>query len=105
MTPEEKKMVEQLAKDVATIKNYTTNLGGSLEFKNIVQRYAAGDGGVFEIKGELKHTGTLAGFFNKTPVGQQASIADPSGGVTVDANARTAINSILDVLDILGFTV
>lgn len=44
------------------------------------------------------------GFFNKTPVAQQATIADPSGGITQDAEARTAINSILDVLDALGFT-
>lgn len=44
------------------------------------------------------------GFFNATPVSQQASIADPVGGGTVDSQARTAINSILDVLDIFGFT-
>jgi len=28
-----------------------------------------------------------------------ANIADPSGGLTIDAEARTAINSILDVLE------
>lgn len=49
-------------------------------------------------------TGGKIGFFNATPVAQQATIADPSGGATVDTQARTAINSILDVLDALGFT-
>ena len=46
------------------------------------------------------------GFLGKTPVSQQASIADPSGAgdAGVDQPARTAINSILDVLDAFGFT-
>jgi len=44
------------------------------------------------------------GFFGATPVAQQASIANPAGGVTVDAEARTAIISVLGVLDSLGFT-
>lgn len=43
-------------------------------------------------------------FFGATPVVQQASIANPAGGVTVDAEARTAIISVLGVLDSLGFT-
>jgi len=35
---------------------------------------------------------------------QSAHIADPSNGATVDAEARTAINAILVVLEKLGFT-
>lgn len=53
---------------------------------------------------DTKHTGSKLGFFNKAPAAQQATIDDPSGGVTIDANARTAINSILDVLDVFGLT-
>lgn len=49
-------------------------------------------------------TGQKIGFFNATPVVQQSSISDPAGGATQDAEARTAINSILDVLDNLGLT-
>jgi hypothetical protein len=40
----------------------------------------------------------------KTPVAQQTHIADPTGGATVDSQARTAINAILDVLDAFGLT-
>lgn len=31
-----------------------------------------------------------------------AHISDPSGGVTIDGNARAAVNSILDALESLG---
>jgi len=39
-----------------------------------------------------------------TPATRQANILNPSGGATVDAEARTAIASILTVLDNFGFT-
>lgn len=34
--------------------------------------------------------------------GQQSAISDPSGGATIDAEARTAIASILTALETLG---
>lgn len=39
-----------------------------------------------------------------TAVTTQTHIADPAAGGTVDAQARTAINSILDVLEAFGLT-
>lgn len=42
------------------------------------------------------------GFFGDTPVLQQGAIAAPSGGVTVDSQARTAITSIITALRNLG---
>lgn len=39
-----------------------------------------------------------------TPAARQGNILNPSGGVTVDAEARNAIASILTVLDNFGFT-
>lgn len=39
-----------------------------------------------------------------TPAVRQGNIVAPSGGVTTDAEARTAIVSILAVLDTFGFT-
>lgn len=41
-------------------------------------------------------------FWNTTPVVQPVHIANPSGGATIDAEARTAINSILADLATLG---
>ena len=57
-----------------------------------------------------KGTGTKIGtatdqklaFFGDTPVDQPATIADPSGGVTQDAEARTAVNTLIDRLQELG---
>jgi hypothetical protein len=42
--------------------------------------------------------------FGATPVVQPAHIADPTGGATVDAEARTAINSINALLATLGLS-
>jgi hypothetical protein len=47
-------------------------------------------------------TSQLLGFYNATPVDQPATVSDPSGGATQDAEARTAINAIIDRLQELG---
>lgn len=44
------------------------------------------------------------GFFGHAPVAQQSHISAPSGGATVDTNARTTINSIISLLQTFGFT-
>ena len=43
------------------------------------------------------------GFLGAAPAARVAHVADPSGGATVDAEARSAINSILATLEIFGF--
>jgi len=43
------------------------------------------------------------GFLGATPAARIAHVADPAGGGTVDAEARTAINSILATLETFGF--
>ena len=43
------------------------------------------------------------GFLGAAPVARQAHVADPAGGATVDAEARSAINSILATLEGFGF--
>ena len=47
-------------------------------------------------------TTQLLGFYNATPVDQPATISDPAGGGTVDAEARTAIDALIDRLQELG---
>lgn len=42
------------------------------------------------------------GFYNATPVVQQTNVTNPTGGATVDAEARTAIDAILSRLETLG---
>jgi hypothetical protein len=48
-------------------------------------------------------TGQKIGFYNKTPVVQGSTISDPSGQATdLDAEARTAINALIDRLQDIG---
>lgn len=47
-------------------------------------------------------TSQKLGFFNATPVVQQTNVANPAGGATIDAEARTAIDAILTRLEALG---
>lgn len=57
-----------------------------------------------EIEKDLNHDGTLVGFYGKAPVTQQASADNPSGGVTIDNEARSSINQLISRLDNLGLT-
>lgn len=41
-------------------------------------------------------------FYGVTPVDQPATVDDPTGGATTDAQARGAINTIIDRLQELG---
>ena len=54
--------------------------------------------------GTATPSGQKLGFFNATPVVQQAAITAPTGGTTIDSQARTAINSIRTELTALGLT-
>ena len=49
-------------------------------------------------------TGQKIGFFNAVPIIQVSAISAPTGGATVDAESRTAINSIRTALINLGLT-
>lgn len=110
MNPELKREIDklraenkQMREDLNAVMQYTTTIGGSLEFKKLVQRYAGGLSAFDDLTvGTLKVT-TQFGLGAST-ASPQASISDPSGGMTVDAEARAAINSILNVLDTFGFT-
>ena len=57
--------------------------------------------GTAEIYKALRVWGNV-GLNGSTPTTQHAAIADPTGGVTIDAEARTAILLILDALQTTG---
>lgn len=52
----------------------------------------------------LGETGDKIGFLGHAPVAQQSAITAPTGGATVDTEARTAINSIRTVMTNFGLT-
>lgn len=56
------------------------------------------------VTGAINHDGTTVGLYSVTPAAQGTKINDPSGGATVDAEARTAINAIIDALEAIGIT-
>lgn len=48
--------------------------------------------------------GNSLGFFGVTPVTRRSAIASPTGGTTIDSQARTAIDAIRTALSTLGLT-
>ncbi len=49
-------------------------------------------------------TSQKLGFFSKTPIIQPGAISAPSGGTTIDSQARSAITSLINALHNLGLT-
>ncbi len=52
--------------------------------------------------GALNVTATTIGLYGETPTAQGSAVSDPSGGLTVDSEARTAINALIDRLQAIG---
>lgn len=71
--------------------NKTAQTNGG-QFEVAGKAYVSGE---LELDGALNHDGSTAGFYTATPVVQGAAVADASGGVVVDAEARTAVNALL----------
>lgn len=104
--------VAQLEKELRELKELY--LKDNFESRQIFRKRVEFLGG-FNLSNQTLSTGGSPGltigeasdkvaFFGEAPVGQQASISAPTGGTTTDAEARSAINSILSVLDAFGFT-
>lgn len=96
-----------------TYRLYNTVSGtNNVNFERANFRWASNE---FIIDAEAGGTGTslrgikigsaitsLLGFYGVAPVDQPATVADPAGGGTIDTEARTAINAIIDRLQELG---
>lgn len=95
MTPEEKKLLEDTAKKLD-------------QFLDIYHRMFYIDRQVFMNRmyflGDVYLPDKIAFFGGGTPKTQQTAITPPSGGATVDSQARTAINDIITKLQTLGLT-
>jgi len=94
-----------------TFRIYNTSTSSNANFERLNFRWASNE---FIIDAEAGGTGTLRGikigsatssllgFYGATPVDRPATVADPAGGGTIDTEARTAINDIIDRLQELG---
>ena len=113
MTPEEKDLLVTTAKkldeflDIYYRNNFLDKeiMSKQLELRN---KLSLSDGTNIEIGGtngsKIGGSSSKIGFFGSNPTSKQSSIASPSGGTTVDSQARTAINTIITVLQNLGLT-
>lgn len=95
MTPEEKQLLQD------TIQKLDA-------FLDVYHRSHFIDKDVFSNKVYFRNDvylpAKIAFFAGGTPVAQQAAITAPSGGATVDSQARTAISTIITRLQTLGLT-
>lgn len=90
--------------DPSTV-HFTASSGGNLSMK--IGTLGTGDfrliTGGDNTRLQINDNGDT-GLYGVTPVAQAAKISDPSGGATVDAEARTAINAIIDALEGIGIS-
>lgn len=95
MTPDERKLLEETAHKLDM-------------FIELYQKTNFIDKQVYTNKAYFKndvYLPTKTAFFgSNTPIAKQAAISTPSGGATVDAQSRTAINTIISTLTSLGLT-
>lgn len=86
--------IDQLKQELETLKSlfYKDNYTDLQVFRKKVQ-----------FKSNLTFTGKF-GAFGKTPTTQQGAVTVPTGGVTQDAESRTAIGQIKTALQNLGLT-
>lgn len=102
MTPEEKLIFEE------ALKKLDEYVKKQDEFLDLYHRMFFIDRQVFMNKTYFKNDvylpAKIAFFAGTTPKSQQTAITPPSGGATVDSQARTAINDIITKLQTLGLT-
>ena len=91
METEDQKRIKELEKKVKELESFTT-----ISFE--VEKAFKDRLGINTLK---TFVDTLPTDLSNAP---QAAITSPTGGVTIDAESRTAINSIITALQTLGLT-
>ena len=97
MPPEQLQLLKSINDRLSRVES---NLGGLTNDPRQVEviRKAVGD------KLVLQSLETTSFGLTVDPIGQQSNIANPTGGATVDSEARTAINSVISALEAFGLT-
>lgn len=103
MKPEEKQLLMEVSAKVDNLtRAFSDFREESIRFNFPSQQIIDKD---LMVMGNLKtDVRSKLGFYGKTPASQPAGISAPSGGATVDSQARTAITSIINALNSLGLT-
>ena len=87
--------MEELQNQIESLKQRIAYLERQMSYNNF---------SALEIKEKAVQFNGSVGFYRKAPIVQALAITAPSGGSTSDAEARTAINSIITCLQNLGLT-
>lgn len=104
MTQEERQQFNQMRQQLETLKDLFYK--GDFPDKKIFYKTLVAQGGL-SLAGSPISIGTTSGvigLYGETPVVQAGAITSPSGGATVDSQARTAIASIITALANIGIT-
>lgn len=102
MTPEEKLRFDELESKVNRIYAIFNSENFRDKFatpRSVIVRDSNGTNFV-----EIDVVNKKIGFYGVTAVSQASGQSYPSGGATVDSQARTAINNIIDTLHNIGIT-
>ena len=105
-------MPEDLQQQINDLQNKLDNLNGLYFRTNFIDKvvhskpvYFNGDVKTNNINGiKFGATGGKTSVNGATPIVRAGAITAPTGGATIDAEARTAINSIRTVLTNFGLT-
>jgi hypothetical protein len=104
MSPEQVE-INRLREEVRALTRKVNELN---EFMDVYQRTYFIDKVVINkplfVSSDATFGGNKIAFYGKTPSTQPAAITPPSGGATVDSQARASIASIIAVLNTLGLT-